>query len=122
MALKERVFISYSHEPAENSEFAQELAEHLRSAGFDPWLDEENIPGAARFEQEIREAIQKAQHAIFIVTKRWLERAYTRFELTLFDKHPVATHRRVALKREDFDNHELAPQLQQLNLITWRPD
>jgi hypothetical protein len=120
--LKQRVFISYNREPRENLQFAHELAGALRGAGFDPWLDEEQIPGGAAIEHEIRQAIATAQHAIFIVTKRWLERPYTRLELNLFDRHPPATHCRVAVRREDLDMQDLAPQLQMLNIISWLPD
>ena len=121
-SLRQRVFISYSHEPEENSLFVRDLAKILRSSGFDPWLDEEQIPGATNFESVIRNAIREANHGLFVITKRWLERPYTRMELNLFGRHDADTHYRVAINRDGIDPLDVAAQLQQLHIIEWRVD
>src|SRR5258708_3845994 len=120
--VKQVICVSYSREPAEESQFARQLANRLRDAGFDVWLDEERIPSGANFEAVIRDAIPRANHALFLVTRRWLERPYTRLELNLFAGHPHKNCRLAAGKREDFNELEMPPQLQQLNVIGWLPD
>jgi hypothetical protein len=120
--LRQRVFISYSHQPAEDSAFVRDLARTLRAQGFEPWLDEEQIPGAADFESEIRKAISASRHGLFVITSRWLQRPYTRMELNLFSRHDPKTHYRVAINREGIDPLEVAAQLQQLHIIEWPRD
>ena len=60
--------------------------------------------------------------ALFLVSERWLRRPYTRMELNLFSRHPDRNCRLVAVKREDLNELDMAPQLQQLNVIGWLPD
>jgi TIR domain-containing protein len=120
--IKQRVFVSYSHDPPENSKFARQLAERLRSVGFEAWLDEEQIPASGDFERLIREAIDESSHGLFIVTHRWLERDWTRTELKLFSDRPSDTHRRVAVRREEISTRDLQPYLQHLHVVKWLPD
>jgi hypothetical protein len=119
--VKPQVFLSYSRLPPENAQFAEELAHILRGAGFEPWLDEEMIPPGADFERLIRQAIAESQHGLFIVTRRWLERTYTRIEIALFANHDSA-HQPVAVLREDIPERDLPAQLMQLDVIRWLPD
>jgi hypothetical protein len=118
---KQRVFVSYSHEPPENSAFARQLAERLRSVGFEAWLDEEMIPASADVEHHIREAIDGSAHGLFIVTQRWLDRDWTRTELKLFSNRPPEIYRRVAVRREEIPSLELQPHLQHLHVVKWLP-
>ncbi len=121
-SVKQRVFVSYSHSPREESEFARQLARRLRDVGFDPWLDEEQILGGDDFEAVIRKTIASVSRAVFLVTNRWLQRPYTRLELNLFSNHPDRNCRQVAVKREEMGDLDLAPQLQRLNVIPWLPN
>jgi hypothetical protein len=116
------VFVSYSREPAEEAEFARWLVGRLREAGFEVWLDEEQIPAGADFEAYIRKAIPAADHALMLITRRWLQRPYTRLELNLFANLAGPKRRIVAVKRERVPELDLAPQLQQLNVIEWLPE
>src|SRR5579884_1225099 len=103
MSVGQRVFISYSKLPRENSEFVRDLARTLRANGFDPWLDEEQIPGGADFEAEIQAAIAGAHLGLVVITRRWLGRPFTRMELALFSDHNPKTHCRVASNREGIE-------------------
>jgi hypothetical protein len=121
--VRQQIFVSYSHVPAEESEFARQLAERLRDAGFYAWLDEEQILPGADFEAVIRQEIPASSHGLLLVTRRWQERPYTRLELNLFiKKQNDKTGKVVAVLREEIGELELAPQLQQLNVIKWLPD
>ena len=118
---RKQIFISYSKHPRENAEFARGLAENLRNAGFGVWLDDERISGATNFEQAIRDGVKESQHALFIVTSRWLERDYTRLELNLFSEPAAKDKRLVAVRREAIDLLDLAPQFQRRHVIDWLP-
>jgi hypothetical protein len=120
--IKQQIFLSYSHDPPENATFARELAGHLRSVGFEVWLDEEKLTAGADFELQIRAAINASMHALFVVTRRWLERDWTRTELKLFSERPRETHRRVAVRREEIDILRFQPELQHLQVVSWLPD
>ena len=93
-----KVFLSYSHEP-EDRIFTRELAIRLRQRGHEVWLDEEKIVPSQRDQKAVRGGILTSDHAIFIVSKEWLERDWTQYELELFTKEKPKS-RRVALLRE----------------------
>ena len=59
---KQRTFISY---PRKNAEFALKLARELKSAGFDVWFDQLDIPAGARWDDEVQKAL--AECGIFLV-------------------------------------------------------
>jgi hypothetical protein len=118
---RQQVFLSYSREPPEEAAFARALAGRLRAAGFDPWLDEEQVPEGADLEAAIRKAIPAASHAVFLITMGWLKRPSTRLELGLFEKHPDKNRRMVAVERENLPQLKQAAQAQQLKVVRWLP-
>lgn len=58
-------FISYSRK---DLEFAQKLFKALKAVGIDPWLDQEDIPPAAKWRQEILVGIQFCHNFIYIIS------------------------------------------------------
>ncbi len=119
---KPRVFLSYSRDPSEDVQFAMDLAERLRFVGFEVWSDDESEgPGAARG-SAAREAIESARHAVFIVTKAWLERPGSRAEIELASGHAAETRRRLAVRREPLDERPLATLLEGLPSVEWPPE
>lgn len=60
-----QTFISYSRR---DSEFAQKLFKALKEVGVDCWLDQEDIPPAAKWRQEILVGIQFAHNFIYIIS------------------------------------------------------
>ena len=59
-----RTFISY---PLESREFARRLSDDLRKNGFQPWIDEANLPRSDAWQQEIQNAIERADCMIAVI-------------------------------------------------------
>jgi WD40 repeat protein len=60
------VFLSYARE--DGSELAQRLQHDLAAAGFDAWLDMQQVGGGARWTVEIEGAIDRAQVVLALLT------------------------------------------------------
>ena len=67
---KHRTFISY---PRKNSEFALKLARELKSAGFDVWFDQLDIPAGARWDDEVQKALAECGIFLVILTPEAIE-------------------------------------------------
>jgi hypothetical protein len=67
---KQRTFISY---PRKNAEFALRLARELKSAGFDVWFDQLDIPAGARWDDEIQKALAECGIFMVILTPEAIE-------------------------------------------------
>jgi len=119
---KRHVFISYSREPLDNAEFVRSLARQLRTAGFEVWLDEEQIAAGEDIAEQIRAAIQKSDAGLFVVNSRWLmrDRNWIRHEVALLGQQ-VRT-RRLVLLREPAGEAELDPYFAMLKRLEWFPD
>jgi Mg-chelatase subunit ChlD len=67
---KHRTFISY---PRKNAEFALRLARELKSAGFDIWFDQLDIPAGARWDDEVQKALADCGIFMVILTPEAIE-------------------------------------------------
>jgi uncharacterized protein YegL len=67
---KQRTFISY---PRKNAEFALKLARELKSAGFDVWFDQLDIPAGARWDDEVQKALADCGIFVVILTPEAIE-------------------------------------------------
>ena len=65
MAQKSKVFISYSRR---NSDFTHQLLDALVQRGYDPWVDFDDIPFSADWWAEIKDAIDKHDVVIDVVS------------------------------------------------------
>ena len=63
--MSRRTFISYSRK---DRDFALELAQDLRAAGFDIWLDLLDIPTGARWDDEVEAALKGCGAFLVIIT------------------------------------------------------
>jgi len=59
------VFIFYSRK---DGEFVHQLWEAFKQHNKKPWLDQDNIPLTAKWREEIREGIEKADNFVFIIS------------------------------------------------------
>src|SRR4051812_18673086 len=65
------IFISYS---SKDREFALHLADDLRSAGHEIWMDVSKITGREPYWDEIQEGIESCSHFLFVVSPDSIER------------------------------------------------
>lgn len=76
-----QVFISYAR--ADNA-FARQLYRSLREAGFNPWLDTENLRPGQNWDFEINIAIQRSSFIIFLISKNSVDkRGYLQREVKI---------------------------------------
>lgn len=73
-----QVFISYSHDSPEHSEWVRRLATELRKSGVDAFLDVWDIRPGDNFVQKIESAIASADHCIVVCTPRYRQVAEQR--------------------------------------------
>jgi hypothetical protein len=60
------VFISYSRQ---NKDFVLELHEALNKFGRTDWVDLEDIPPAAAWREEIKDAIESSDSFVFVISQ-----------------------------------------------------
>ncbi|MGE5463686.1 MAG: SUMF1/EgtB/PvdO family nonheme iron enzyme, partial [Syntrophothermus sp.] len=72
-------FISYSRV---NSAFVVRLARDLKSAGFDVWLDQLDIPKGARWDDEIEKAVERATTFMIVLAPESMESQNVKDELS----------------------------------------
>jgi hypothetical protein len=115
-----QVFISYHRSPADKR-LAQNLADFLRRANIEPWLDVEDLPGGQNAKKRIREAIEASDHGIFVVSREWLGREWCDYELEQFARFDPEVKRRIAILRDRRQNlvADLSPRLVSLTCLEW---
>jgi hypothetical protein len=112
-----RVFISYAHTEIDRA-LARVVASRLRAVKIDVWMDESSLPGGRHTQQAIEAAAATCGHAVFLVSRSWLERAWTNWELGLFvERTEPATV--VPVWRRPRRQLKLPPQLYQLTGLDW---
>jgi hypothetical protein len=116
-----QIFISYSHNESD-APIARFLAAGFRAAGYDVWQDESSQPAGESLQADIEKAILESDHALFIVSKLWLQSRWSRLELDRFDRRDHATVRRVPIFRLPYDQLKLPVELIDLKGVTWLED
>ncbi len=72
-----QVFISHKHS---DSDFAENLANKLKAAGFEGWIDNEGIPSGEDWRQSIDDAIRSSFALIVIMTPEAKASEYVTYE------------------------------------------
>jgi hypothetical protein len=112
-----RVFISYAHTELDRA-LARVIAARLRAVRIDVWMDESSLPGGRHTQKAIEDGAASCGHAMFLVSRSWLERDWTNWELGLFDQRtPEPTL--VPVWRRPRRELKLPPQLYQLTGLDW---
>ncbi len=111
-------FISYSRR---NLDFARQLYEGLQQNGLEIWFDQNDIPLAADFQNQIDEGINKAHNFIFIISPASIQSSYCAKEIS----RAIACGKRIIpILYEMPDAQEMRyidPQIERLNWIYMRP-
>ena len=75
--MSKQVFISYQHEDAE---FAENLMHRIKDAGFDSWVDSEDLRAGEEWQVSIDQAIKNAFALIVIMTPDAQASEYVTYE------------------------------------------
>ena len=82
-------FISYSR--ADSKAFASQLEKRLSSLGWQVWFDQNDIPPAVDWQQQIKEGIERAHNFIFIIAPRSIKSPYCQQEIEIASQY----HKRI---------------------------
>ena len=74
-------FISYGR--ADSKAFATKLNEKLLAAGLNIWFDQDDIPLAVDFQEQINDGIEKAHNFLFIIAPHSINSPYCLKEIEL---------------------------------------
>ena len=78
-------FISYGR--ADSKLFATKLYEKLTAQGFKIWFDQNDIPLAVDFQEQINDGIEKAHNFLFIIAPHSVNSEYCLKEINLAVKY-----------------------------------
>jgi hypothetical protein len=114
------VFISYAR--SDGSAFVADLVGRLKSAGLRVWYDQEQMRGGSVVNEALADGLRKSRHAIFVLTRAWLQSEYTSWELEVFREQekdrrgvPISL---IGQPRKE----ELGPRLHGIDWIEWPAD
>jgi TIR domain len=93
-----QVFISYAH-TKHDSNLARWLANAFRKAGLSPWFDDSDTSPGDPVESTLRQAIDASDAAVFLISRCWLERSWTIWELNQFATRELPCERLVPVLR-----------------------
>ncbi len=79
------IFISYGR--AESKYFASQLHDLLTQKGYKVWFDQNDIPLAVDFQDQIDEGIEKADNFIFVISPHSIRSPYCKKEIDLATKY-----------------------------------
>lgn len=82
------------------------------------WQDE-SLPANESLEADVENAILESDHAIFLISKLWLSRRLSAFELGRFDRANRPQARLIPVFRLPKEQLKLPPQLVRLKGVTW---
>jgi hypothetical protein len=114
-----QIFVSYAQTPSDTA-FANYVAVRLRNAGFVVWLDRSPLPAPHIRKAAMEKAVVQSAHALFIVSRSWLQREWTALELDLFSNRDGV--RRIPILRARRAELTLPPQLLGQAAVEWLDD
>ncbi|MBW4463463.1 MAG: TIR domain-containing protein [Nodosilinea sp. WJT8-NPBG4] len=79
MGIYQDAFISYGR--SDSKAFAINLKEELAQAGFDIWLDLQDIPIGVDFQQQIYDSIDRSHNFLFLISPHAVNSSYCKLEL-----------------------------------------
>jgi len=111
------IFISYSRR---NKPFVERFLKALYDNGYsndDVWVDWEDIPASAKWENEIKKGIEKSNSIIFILSPEWAASNECAKELKFAAEY---NKRLFPIIHQNVDPNTIQPELASLNWIFFR--
>jgi TIR domain len=112
-----RVFISYAR--ADASAFAQELQAGLEAAGFDAFLDREDIAVGEDWEARLANLLQQADTVVYVLTPASVQSPRCGWEV---ERARELSKRLVPVVAMDVPEAETPPELRRLNYVFFNRD
>jgi hypothetical protein len=112
-----RIFISYARTYADTA-LAQYLTRRFLAIGIDVW-QLESLPANEPLQAGVENAILESDHAIFLISKLWLSRDLTWFELARFHQRDPRDTRLIPVFRLPRAQLNVPPPLINLKGVTW---
>lgn len=110
------VFISYSRK---DIAFAKILVDAIKLQQIDPWIDWEDIPPSTDWWTEVKDAIEKADAFIFVISRFSIQSEVCEKEI----QHALNNNKRIIpIITEEVDPGMVTPTLANLNWIFFRKD
>jgi hypothetical protein len=111
-----KIFIAHS---ADDEAVARRLTHHLRSRGFDPWLDRERLMPGIRWREAIREAIEVSDAVVVLISAGVAERRgfiqqEIKYAMEMAERRPAG---QIFIVPVLIDDSELPPQLRDLHAV-----
>ncbi|MGQ4649062.1 TIR domain-containing protein [Lyngbya aestuarii] len=111
------VFISYGR--ADSKAFATKLHQRLTALGLKVWFDQNDIPPAVDWQQQIDDGIERTHNFIFIVAPHAVNSVYCLKEIELALKY---NKRIIPLVHIKSDRDKIHPTIRKLNWIYFQED
>jgi WD40 repeat protein len=109
------IFISYGRK--ESKTLATRLHDRLLAEGYDVWFDQNDIPLAVDFQEQIDDGIKNTHNFVYIIAPHAIASPYCAKELQLAQKY---SKRILPVMHVDSDYDEMPPIIQKLNWINAR--
>jgi len=111
------VFISYGR--ADSKAFATKLHQRLTALGLKVWFDQNDIPPAVDWQQQIDDGIERTHNFIFIIAPHAVNSVYCLKEIELALKY---NKRIIPLVHIKSDKDKIHPVIRKLNWIYFQED
>lgn len=85
-----KIFISYSHH---DKVFANKLADSLKTAGYEPWIDTQSIKVGENLIEKTDQGLSQSDYIVAVLSKSYSQSRWVQQELSAFAMKEVTTNR-----------------------------
>ena len=113
------VFLSYN---VDSKVLAQKVYKSLIKRGFSVFWDDISIPAGGSISRYISEALEQSEHAVFLVTEKWLKSEWCNLEEDCATASDPAAKNRVIipiLVEPDLDLPKILKRLKYIDFTDW---
>lgn len=117
LTFPKKIFLSHK---GSNKEFVKKFYEVLKELGFDPWLDDEDMPAGMDPNRGILKGLQESCACIFFITPEFKDERYLTFEIDCAQKQKMNKGEKFSIITLQFTNEEgkkgVVPDILQISL------